>query len=52
MRDVGKALGLDADMIDRLAKRSCTGDDWRDVRANSALRRGAAISTRTSCQRL
>jgi error-prone DNA polymerase len=39
IRDVGKALGLDADMIDRLAKAQAYWDDWETFR-NSVAAQG------------
>ncbi|HEY7640069.1 MAG TPA: error-prone DNA polymerase [Steroidobacteraceae bacterium] len=36
LRDVGKALGLDADLIDRLAKAQAYWDDWETFRSSVA----------------
>lgn len=44
IRDVGKALGLDADMVDRLAKAQAYWDDWETFR-NSVAAQGLYLET-------
>jgi DNA-directed DNA polymerase III PolC len=51
IRDVGKALGLDPDIIDRLAKAQAYWDDWETFR-NSIARQGLYLDadlTRRLC---
>ena len=49
IRDVGKALGLTLDVIDRLAKSHAYWDDWETFR-DSIWRAGTAIWTATVMQ--